>query len=390
MKVLVIPGWYPGKYTPQNGNFYVEQVKYLKQAGVDIAVITADLDYRYYLHLDGFFRKKTFTIEDDIPTFRINGGAWPKINQFLLDRWTRQMIRLFDDYVKEFGQPDVIHAHNFWGGYVAMQLAKKEGISYVFTEVFSGILSGEWPSWQKRIYLNICQNSSAITAVSQGLADVIEQQFFYKECHVIPNFIDTDLFALKKRIEHKKFRLLGIGGLIQLKRFDLQLEAFAVLLKKGYNIELLIIGSGTEKRKLDGMIKRLELKNYVSIVPVVEYNQVALEMQKADIFLLTSSTETFGIVVVEAMSVGTPVIATKTAGPSDILTPEMGILIPRNDADALAKAIEQMIVNYDSYKPKEIRAYAVKKYSKKVVTSQIIELYQKVIDSGISNKASRK
>ena len=242
----------------------------------------------------------------------------------------------------------------------------------------------------QRIYLNICQNSSAITAVSQGLADVIEQQFFYKECHVIPNFIDTDLFALKKRIEHKKFRLLGIGGLIQLKRFDLQLEAFAVLLKKGYNIELLIIGSGTEKRKLDGMIKRLELKNYVSIVPEVEYNQVVLEMQKADILFLTSSTETFGIVVVEAMSVGTPVIATKTAGPSDILTPEMGILIPRNDADALAKAIEQMIVNYDSYKPKEIRAYAVKKYSKKVVTSQIIELYQKVIDSGISNKASRK
>ncbi len=381
MKVLVIPGWYPGKYTPQNGNFYVEQVKYLHQAGVDVAVITADLDYRYYLHFDGFFRKRTFSVEDNVPIFRISGGGFPKINIFFLDLWSQKLYELYERYVAKFGKPDIIHAHNFWGGYVAMKLSQKEEIPYVFSEVFSGILSGDWPQWQKKIYVDICNNASEIIAVSRSLADVIEAKYYTRKCHIIPNFIDTDLFALKERkVLPEKFSFLGVGVLIPLKCFDLQLQAFAKIIEKGYDAKLLIIGLGKERKRLGELIVELGLTNHVTIKPEVSYERVVKEMQRADVFLLTSHTETFGIVVIEAMSVGTPVIATQTAGPIDILTKESGILVPINDVKGLARAMESMMDNYQDFNPERIRAIAVEKYSKGVVTASIIKLYLSVID----------
>ena len=191
MKVVVIPGWYPTINHPQNGNFIEEQVLELKAHGVDITVLFADFDYRYYTQ---FFAQQTYTLEKGIPTFRRTGFGLPKKNKLILDYWAKKYVSLFDDYVSKFGAPDLIHAHAFWGGYSAMLLSRKYKIPFVITEHFTGILKNIIPIWQLSLYKTVYQSANKVIAVSEALSTALKNKFDVAHCEVIPNFINVERF----------------------------------------------------------------------------------------------------------------------------------------------------------------------------------------------------
>ena len=101
-------------------------------------------------------------------------------------------------------------------------------------------------------------------------------------------------------------------------------------------------------------------------------------IQQSKVFILTSRYETFGIVYIEAMATGTPVIATRCGGPEDIVTSENGILVNVDDVDETANAMRKMMVKYTKYDKKMISENAIKLYSQETIGNQIQSILNKI------------
>ena len=89
--------------------------------------------------------------------------------------------------------------------------------------------------------------------------------------------------------------------------------------------------------------------------------------------VLSSEVETFGVALVEAMTAGLPVIATRCGGPESIVSLETGILVKRNDSVKLAKAMQKIIDNYSIYDPNKIRQIALEEYGDKAYVAHIAD-----------------
>ena len=97
---------------------------------------------------------------------------------------------------------------------------------------------------------------------------------------------------------------------------------------------------------------------------------------KLDLFVLPSDYETFGVVIIEAMAIGIPVIATRCGGPEYIISEDMGLLIEKNSVEQLTRSIEYIYYNYDKYNQKNIREYVISHYSYDVIGNKLKILYK--------------
>jgi glycosyltransferase involved in cell wall biosynthesis len=102
-------------------------------------------------------------------------------------------------------------------------------------------------------------------------------------------------------------------------------------------------------------------------------------MQACDVFVLPSLVETFGVVVIEAMACGKPVIATTCGGPENFLLSEHGILVPPGDPEALASAMSLILSKLADYNPSSIRRYALTNFGSETFAENIIGIYEKIL-----------
>ncbi len=142
----------------------------------------------------------------------------------------------------------------------------------------------------------------------------------------------------------KNFTILTVGRLVKVKNIKLQIEAMADVIKIFPDVRLVIVGDGPEKEKLHRLANRLKLKDKVEFKGWQE--KVKPYYENADLFLLTSNSEGWGLVVVEAMKFGLPVIMTDVGCAGEVIKNEKnGIVIPIKDKKALIAAISEMIAN---------------------------------------------
>jgi len=211
--------------------------------------------------------------------------------------------------------------------------------------------------------------ADSVTAVSKGVADdlIDAAKLSTDQVQVIFNPIVTpQLFQKSKAvIEHPWFRpgeppvMLGVGRLTGQKAFNVLIEAFAQV-RKVQNARLLILGEGDERPILEAQIRDLGLEQVVDL-PGFVANPYPY-MAHAALFVLSSRWEGLPTVLVEAMSLGTPVISTDCpSGPREILrNGQYGPLVPVDDPDALAMAIQNFFTNRinnpceESWKPYEL------------------------------------
>jgi glycosyltransferase involved in cell wall biosynthesis len=118
----------------------------------------------------------------------------------------------------------------------------------------------------------------------------------------------------------------------------------------------------------------------------LSHENVKKEMMKCNVFVLSSLTETFGVVLIEALSCGKPVISTKSGGPDDIITRDNGILITVNDDQDLSKAMREIYDNYHLYNSNKIRQDCLNKYGSNAITDQLINLYNEVLTTDSDNQ----
>jgi len=173
------------------------------------------------------------------------------------------------------------------------------------------------------------------------------------EIKLIHNAIDTSRFSpllpdekAQSHAEDKLFNLISVASLTEIKNLSCVFEAIAVLSKKGYQIHLTVCGTGPEYANLTHLTQELAIAKNITMTG--HHEAVHQILHTFDLFVLVPKMEAFGLVFVEAMAAGLPVVASRVGGIPDIVTDKQtGLLIDDIEPTVLAEAIEWFITDRD-------------------------------------------
>jgi glycosyltransferase involved in cell wall biosynthesis len=225
----------------------------------------------------------------------------------------------------------------------------------------------------------IADRSNSNIAVSSPFASLLHIKTG-KEWTVMPNIVHERFFReIREPGNQLNFRFINICFLSKKKRVDLLINAFSSVFGGNPKIELYIGGTGDQLPELKQLVSNLNLEKQVVFLGALSRNQVMEEVEKADVFVLSSEFETFGVVLIEALALGKPVISTRSGGPEDIVDEKNGLLVPTNDREALGKAMQYMVENYNTYNPQEIQQRCHEKFSEASVAKRLVNVYQQVL-----------
>ncbi len=380
MNIAILPSAYPNIYNDHSSIFVQDQVDALsKYSDFNICVIGAipislkDV-WKAKLFKFGYYKafnngvKTTLFLFPSIPKMRF-------VNNYVRHFLNKSM---FKRYIKEQGKPSVIHVHNAIAGKTALWIKKQYNVSYCITEHSSAYARKMYKGYELKLFKEVYANSTYNIAVSKEFCHLLNkmtnEQFNY-----LPNIINSDFFVpLEYKRSSKEFRFINIGYLNKNKNQLELIRAFSKLFKGKKNIKLSILGNGPEydalRREIDGM----HLQNQITLYGFASRDEALKELQNSDAFVLSSKYETFGVVIIEAMSCGLPVVSTKCGGPeSIIINNQLGILVG-NSIDELAKGMKK--VYEKEYDKKVIRNYIVENYSEKIIAEKIIKIYKMIIN----------
>jgi glycosyltransferase involved in cell wall biosynthesis len=149
--------------------------------------------------------------------------------------------------------------------------------------------------------------------------------------------------------------------------------------KEGSPARLKLAGDGPLRSSLERLARRLNLGDRIEFLGYLNREQVAGELQQSDCLVLPSEVETFGVVLVEAMAAGRPVIATRCGGPEDIVTEATGLLVPVNAEAALCRAMHTIRETYSNYEPEKIRRYVVDKFGEQTYGAAFKALFDELV-----------
>jgi glycosyltransferase involved in cell wall biosynthesis len=150
--------------------------------------------------------------------------------------------------------------------------------------------------------------------------------------------------------------------------------------KQTSEVSLTIVGNGPERPALEEQARQLGVASRISFRGRLNRRAVREALQHAHAFVLPSRYETFGVVLLEAMATGLPVVATASGGPEDIVTPDTGELVPPGDPSALASALLRMKASWSAYNPYAIRQRTLRQYGPEPFVRRTRLLYNRALD----------
>lgn len=226
--------------------------------------------------------------------------------------------------------------------------------------------------------------SDAATAVSESLARDTARHFCPgpSPCpiEVIPNFVDTDRFAPQATVARKAHpRAVHVSNFRPVKRVPWLIEAFA-LATAGTQAELVLVGDGPTRSDSCETARRLGLGARVRFLG--ERDALPELLSPADVFLLSSSEESFGLSALEAMSCGVPVVATAVGGvPEVILDGVTGLLSPPEDQALFARRVRELLFDPERSRKmgRAARADVLERFARDPIVSRYEDLYRRVL-----------
>ncbi len=374
MKTFIISRGIPSEKYPLYGIFEFDQAKALAKSGVDTSMLVIDFRSRKYKRKFGFFSYE----KDNVKIFELSlplnlyRRALPLL-QFL-------MIFLYKKAVKVIGKPDVIHAHFYSIAAIASIIKKKYDIPFFITEHSSKLNKNAnlISKLDKKLTIKAYSNATTIIAVSKALSENIKNNFNFNT-HIIHNIVDINKDYKIQHTNNENFTFISVGNLITLKGFDILIKAFKKAFADDNKVFLNIIGEGEERIHLQDIINECNITDKVRLLGQKTRPELFELMRKSNAFVLASKSETFGVVYIEAMACGLPVIATRCGGPEDFVNDTNGFLIPTDDIETLSKALIKMRLDIDNFDNERISEECYNKFSSENIAKQIVEQYYKVL-----------
>jgi len=234
------------------------------------------------------------------------------------------------------------------------------------------------------------KHASSVTVLSRGLGALARRTCPDIETVVISNAIDSKVFPAKQpAAPAAPIRLLTVCRMVRRKGLNFLIDAMRELREDG--IELELIGSGQESESVAQLIEQHGLGDCVTMLGYIPRDQLYRYYHQADIFVLPSLAESFGQVLLEAMSCGLPIVATTVGGIPETIRPERnGLLVPPGDAKAIVDA-----VRYLAARPalcdeigRRNAAYVRDRYSWAAVAGQYEALYRRALAGTVDQPAT--
>ena len=195
---------------------------------------------------------------------------------------------------------------------------------------------------------------------------------------VIPNFSRIPPLEVARTPQTDPVRLLSYGRYVEKKGFDVLLHALKELVDQGVNATLKIGGRGPEVENLNALAEKLGLSDRVELD--VWIDDVAEALDEADIFVLPSRDEPFGIVMLEAMARGLPIVTTRTQGPSQVLNEDQAYFAEIDSVDELVAGLKAIVENPSIAQQKAAAALELYRttYHEDAVLPRFEALYEEV------------
>ena len=157
------------------------------------------------------------------------------------------------------------------------------------------------------------------------------------------------------------------------------IDAFAASGLAAKNIKIVIIGDGEERNNLQNQISSLQLDNNIVLVGKKTKPEIVEILCESHAFILPSRGENFSVAVLEALSIGLPVIATLCGGIRECINEKNGILVPVDDSRALCDALKKMYYNYSQYETDYIVTDYQTRFSSSAIAKQLTDIFESVI-----------
>lgn len=290
----------------------------------------------------------------------------------------------------------LVHAHvGYPEGAAVGAVASRRGLPMILTEhaTYLGRLFAD-PDI-RAAYLAGAQMADRIVAVSAVLATRITAEFpeLTDRVVVIPNTVDIDAFRPVGAADRDPDELLWVGYRREVKGIAVLLKAFRIVRAARPAVRLRLIGRSTTTEEEAGwhtLAAELGIADAVSFEPPADRAGVAAAMEHAALFVHPSRIETMGIVAVEALAAGLPVVAVDSGGVTEVLGDDpdrVGALVPEQQPDALAATIITTLGRRSAFDQHHLRAHVVERYGAAPVAARIADLYAEVLQDfrGVTN-----
>lgn len=383
LHVLMLPSWYYRPERPWHGIFFENQALALARAGARVGVAFAEMrslrSFSAAALRESHFQ--TASSEDrGVTTLRMH--SWNPMAQTAsgamiwcaLSRW------LVRQYARRFGIPDIIHAQAaHWAGPVAVDSAMDLSRPCVVTEHSTAVLRGALRADERRHAIEVYREAGAVLAVSRALATAINSLAGISRCEVLPNFIDFQFFTLPPVPRRQEpFTFLCVCNLINLhKRVDRLVRAFTRVCAVRPQSRLVIVGEGPDEMALRALARECGVTGQVEFAGGLNAIGVRQRLWEANAFVLPSAFETFGVVFVEALATGLPVISTRSGGPEDFVEPDLGVLIDQDDQAGLADAMVEVASR--AFSAEHLRDRVARRFSFETLAPELLGVYARLL-----------
>lgn len=392
MRVLIISHEYPYRGNEIRATFVNEQVEELARQGCQVRVISPVPWAPFPISaLSPKWKEYSNILQQDI----FNGIQvyYPRVLTFprnILKKWSGRLVyagirKTVRQLVNGGYDFDIIHAHHaFPDGYAGLLLSKEYKKPLVVTAHGMDIYSTIYHN--KHCYdavKQVFEEASQVITVSSKLKKQAKMAGIpINNVIVLGNGIPDRILDNLYTCNNKDLVMLSVASLIQRKGIEYNIKAMAALQNRYPDLTYRIIGNGPEYQNLKSIVKKMGLSDKISFVSALNHETVFNEMAQCAFLSLPSWDEAFGLVYIEAMIQGKPVIACKGEGIEDVIQHGVnGMLVSPKDVDSLSAAIDFLLShpNEANQIGQRARDTVIKDYTWGKIVQKLIKIYEQNI-----------
>lgn len=366
MRVLVITPWYPSGPGDPTGSFVRDHAL---AAARDHEVVVVHL-----AHHGGEPRWVEF---EDGPLRVLRRAPGPVVGKAGVAAFAFSAVGSALRRLRAEGfRPDVLHAHVFHVGLVAVVAGRVLRLPVVVSEHYSGFARGDVRGVSVGVARLAFAGADVVCPVSASLEATLRARGYRGTFQVVPNPLDTALFRLPSGPRAPgPPRVLYVGNLVPVKG-PLTLVGAAASLP-GVQVE--IVGDGPLRGACLARVRDLGLESRVTLPGALPREQVAARMRSADVLAVPSEWETFSLVTSEALACGVPVVASSVGALVERVSAERGVLVEPGDPAALAAGLRAVLDRPQDYDRAALAAEAAASFSPERIAAVWDELYRRLV-----------
>lgn len=370
MKIVIFSNGYPTQKYLRNGQFAWDQANIISK---NHKVILMYVDLRSVRRIRKFgFMHELSTIDRIGYSFPI-GRIPSKLRDYIGLKVTKKLLVKLN----EFYQYDIIHSHFLTNGYYLAMNKSFIKSPFIHTEHSSSVNQNNVTKYVLQKMHSTYSKVDELVSVSYSIKDKIKFTT-HKDSVIIPNVINFSDFTTLSQGNKKVFTITSTARFEPGKGHYQLINTFSRFLKKYPNSKLVLIGDGSLKISIIKHLKKIKITDSVTITGIISRNEINKIYLETDCFVLLTKNETFGLAVVEALSVGLPTITTNTGVIGNLIHSNNGFIVPFNDETEILNKLEYLRENINEYDRAKISSEIKNKFSEDKFLTQIEKIYRNV------------